>query len=56
MSMPSQNMPVTATLRSTPLVLRHRLVANYQASGEGVTVDDMIRRITEEIPEPRYGR
>lgn len=42
--------------QAAPLVLRHRLVANYQASGEGVTVDDIIRRITEEIPEPRYGR
>lgn len=45
-----------------PDVLRHRLVLNYEALAEGVTADDLIARIQQEVPAPpsletdvRYG-
>jgi MoxR-like ATPase len=33
-------------------VLRHRLSANFQAQAEGMTTDDIILRLLEEIPLP----
>ena len=32
-------------------VLRHRLIANFTAQSEGVTTDDVIRRILETVPQ-----
>lgn len=37
-------------------VLRHRLAANFQAQAEGLTTDDLIRRLLEEIPEPTIAK
>ena len=33
-------------------VLRHRLSTNFQAQAEGLTTEDIIRRLLEEVPEP----
>jgi MoxR-like ATPase len=33
-------------------VLRHRLVLSYEAAAEGVSADDLIRRVMERIPAP----
>ncbi len=37
-----------------PLVLRHRVLANYQASGEGIGSADVIDHVLREISEPHY--
>lgn len=37
-----------------PLVLRHRVLPNYQATGEGITAADIIQRIVNETAEPMY--
>jgi MoxR-like ATPase len=36
-----------------PPVLRHRLVTTFHADAEGVTTDDVIRRLLQEIPLPQ---
>jgi MoxR-like ATPase len=36
----------------TPDVLRHRLVLSYEALAEGVTADQLIRRILHHVPAP----
>ena len=33
-------------------VLRHRISTNFQAQAEGMTTDDVILRLVEEVPEP----
>ena len=33
-------------------VLRHRVSTNFQAQAEGMTTEDVIDRLLEEIPEP----
>jgi MoxR-like ATPase len=33
-------------------VLRHRISTNFQAQAEGMTTDDIVQRLIEEIPEP----
>jgi MoxR-like ATPase len=33
-------------------VLRHRLSTNFQAQAEGLSTDDIIRRLVKEVPEP----
>lgn len=33
-------------------VLRHRISTNFQAQAEGMTTDDVIMRLVEEVPEP----
>ena len=39
-----------------PAVLRHRLVTNFNAEAEGVSTDDVIRRLLESVPaEPPKG-
>ena len=35
-------------------VLRHRLFCNFAAASEGVSTDDIIRRVLEAVPEPTY--
>lgn len=43
----------TADVRKIAIpVLRHRISTNFQAQAEGMTTDDIIRRLLEEIPEP----
>ena len=37
-----------------PLVLRHRVLPNYNASGEGITSADIIQRLLDEPLEPLY--
>ena len=32
-------------------VLRHRILCSFAAEAEGITTDDMVRRLLEEIPE-----
>jgi len=36
----------------THAVLRHRIITNFNADSEGVTVEDIIDRLLENIPEP----
>ena len=36
----------------TPDVLRHRLVLSYEALAEGITPDELIRRILQHVPAP----
>ncbi len=33
-------------------VLRHRISTNFQAQAEGMSTDDVVRRLLEEVPEP----
>ena len=33
-------------------VLRHRVSTNFQAQAEGMSTEDIIRRLVEEVPEP----
>ncbi len=33
-------------------VLRHRVSANFQAQAEGMTTEDIIRRLLEHVPTP----
>jgi len=37
-----------------PLVLRHRILPNYNATGEGITSADIVARLVEETLEPIY--
>ena len=39
-----------------PLVLRHRVLPNYNANGEGIGSADIIRHILDEVGEPSYVR
>src|SRR5690606_32868812 len=39
---------------AAPLVLRHRVLPNYNASGEGLSPSDLTRRILSEIREPQH--
>ena len=32
-------------------VLRHRIIPNFSATSEGLTSDDIIERIVEEVPQ-----
>ena len=34
-------------------VLRHRLVTNFNAETEGITADDIVRRLLKEVPKPK---
>ena len=36
-------------------VLRHRIVCNFAAASEGVSSDEIVRRILDAVPEPDYG-
>ena len=36
-----------------PEVLRHRLLLSYDALAEGVSVEDVIQRVLQQVPEPR---
>ena len=37
-----------------PLVLRHRVLPNYHATGEGINSATIIERIVKETAEPMY--
>jgi MoxR-like ATPase len=37
-------------------VLRHRVLVNYRAEAEGVTVDSVIKKLIEAVPEKRSGK
>ncbi len=39
-----------------PHVLRHRVLPNYQAAGEGIDAAEIVRRVIEGVEEPRYGQ
>jgi MoxR-like ATPase len=34
-------------------VLRHRIAANFQAQAEGMTTDDIIKRLVKDVPIPK---
>jgi len=36
-------------------VLRHRILVNFQAESEGVTSEEIVRRLLEAVPEPTSG-
>ena len=40
--------------RAAPMVLRHRVLTNYQAAGEGLGTYTIISRIIDEISEPQH--
>ncbi|MEM9417529.1 MAG: MoxR family ATPase [Planctomycetota bacterium] len=40
--------------QAAPHVLRHRILPNFQAAGEGITAGDIVERIVSEISEPSY--
>lgn len=40
--------------QAAPHVLRHRILPNFQAAGEGITAGDIVERVLREISEPRY--
>jgi MoxR-like ATPase len=35
-------------------VLRHRLITNFNAETEGITADDIIRRLLKEVPKTAH--
>ncbi|MBT6498248.1 MAG: MoxR family ATPase, partial [Planctomycetaceae bacterium] len=37
-------------------VLRHRISTNFQAQAEGMSTDDIVQRLIEEIPEPSVAK
>ena len=37
-------------------VLRHRIATNFQAQAEGVTTEDVIRRLLREVPTPQIAK
>jgi MoxR-like ATPase len=37
-----------------PSTFRHRILVSYRAEAEGVSVDGIIRKLLEEVPEPRH--
>jgi MoxR-like ATPase len=37
-------------------VLRHRISTNFQAQAEGLTNDDLVNRLVQEIPEPEVAK
>jgi MoxR-like ATPase len=39
---------------AAPLVLRHRVLPNYTAAGDGVDANEIVRRILDEVKEPSY--
>jgi MoxR-like ATPase len=39
---------------AAPLVLRHRVLPNYTAAGDGVDANEIVRRILDEVQEPTY--
>ena len=41
--------------RVASAVLRHRIITNFHAEAEGVGVDEVIRRLLEEVPRPAEG-
>jgi MoxR-like ATPase len=36
-------------------VLRHRILVNFHAESDGVTSEEIIRRLLEAVPEPTSG-
>jgi len=40
--------------QAAPHVLRHRVLPNYQAAGEGLTANDLVGKMIEEISEPQH--
>jgi len=40
--------------QATSLVLRHRVLPNYNATGEGITAQQIVEHICDEIKEPKY--
>ena len=40
--------------RAAPLVLRHRMLTNYQAAGEGLGPEKVVAHIIDEISEPQH--
>ena len=43
-----------APRRVAPEVLRHRIIPNYNATGEGITVEDVVVKLLQDVPEPSY--
>jgi MoxR-like ATPase len=39
---------------AAPFVLRHRVLPNYTAAGDGVDANELVRRILDEVQEPSY--
>jgi MoxR-like ATPase len=37
-------------------VLRHRISTNFQAQAEGMSSDDLVTRLIEEVPEPTVSK
>ncbi len=47
--------PSVADVREVALaVLRHRIIPNYNATGDGVTAADIVGYLLEKVPEPKY--
>jgi MoxR-like ATPase len=40
--------------QAAPLVLRHRVLPNYNAAGEGIDAAWIVQRVLDEVPEPMY--
>jgi MoxR-like ATPase len=39
---------------AAPLVLRHRVLPNYAATGEGITPEHIVSKLISEVVEPTY--
>ena len=46
---------VTDIRALAPSILRHRVVINFYAESEGVDVDEVVRRLLDEVPAPASG-
>ena len=40
--------------QAAPYVLRHRVIPNYNATGEGITAQQIVEKVLAEIREPDY--
>ena len=40
--------------RMAMAVLRHRVLVNYAATGEGISAADIVTRVANAVPEPTY--
>ena len=46
------NVTIDDVRRVAVPVLRHRISTNFQAQAEGMTTDDIVEKLVEEVPEP----
>ena len=44
-----------ALLKLAAPIMRHRLLLNFHAESDGITSDELVRRLIEAVPMPKSG-